>query len=148
MTIGDRIRELRINKGMSLRELGAMVGVTAATLQRYENGVISNIRPDMVHHLADALGTSVGWLMGEKADQPRGTKAVELSQSEEMLLRIYRTIPEDERDIIRQTLLILNRLHFRLYEAENALDYAEAFIRSTEYASDYEKEKESIQKEP
>ena len=102
----------------------------------------------MVRKIAQALGTSVGWLMGEKADQPRGTKAVELSQSEEMLLRIYRTIPEDERAFIRHALLALNRLHFRLYETENALDFAEDFIKSTEYASDYEKEKESIQKEP
>lgn len=147
MKVGERIKELRLEKEWTLKQFGEIIGVSEATAQRYESGKVKNISPEMVRKIAQALGTSVGWLMGERADQPRGTKSVELSPPEVMLLRIYRDIPEDERDIIRQTLLILNRLHFRLEEAENALRYAEEFIRSTEYASDYEKEKESIQKE-
>ncbi len=147
MKVGERIKELRLEKEWTLKQFGEIIGVSEATAQRYESGKVKNISPEMVRKISQALGTSVGWLMGERADQPRGTKAVELSQSEEMLLKIYRELPEDERDIIRQTLLILNRLHFRLCEAKKALDYAEEFIRSTEYASDYEKEKESMQKE-
>lgn len=36
--VGDRIRKIRTEKGLSQAELGAMVGLTADRIQKYENG--------------------------------------------------------------------------------------------------------------
>ena len=52
MTIGDRIRKARIEKGLTLESVGDLVGVTRATIQKYENGLIANIPSDKVISIA------------------------------------------------------------------------------------------------
>ena len=59
MTTGDRIRQLRKKKNMSLEELSKKVGTNRSTILRYETGAIRLIA------LAYALGTSPSYLMGE-----------------------------------------------------------------------------------
>lgn len=140
MRIGDRIKELRIEKGYSLREFGELLGVSGQTVRRYETGEIESIRPEMVQKIASTLGTTVWFLLGEPAGASRGTNVAELSVPEMTLLRIYRTLPDDERKLVRDLLMKLNDLHYHLYESETKLKYAEEFIGSTEYASEYEKE--------
>lgn len=64
MAIKDCIKEARLQKGYSQEELGKMIGVAKQTIQKYENGIISNIPSDKVEALAKALGTTPIALMG------------------------------------------------------------------------------------
>ena len=43
MTIGERIKRLRMEKNMTQEELGAILGVKKATIQKYESGEIRNL---------------------------------------------------------------------------------------------------------
>lgn len=56
--IGDRIRRIRTEKGMSQAELGALIGLNADRIQKYENGA-RQPRTDVIEQLAGALGVSV-----------------------------------------------------------------------------------------
>lgn len=56
--IGDRIRRIRTEKGMSQAELGALIGLTADRIQKYENGA-RQPRTDVIEQLAGALGVSI-----------------------------------------------------------------------------------------
>jgi repressor LexA len=58
MSTGDMIKKLRIEKGMTLEELGDKVGVGKSTVRKWENGMIANMRRDKIERLADALGIS------------------------------------------------------------------------------------------
>ena len=107
MTVGMRIKELRLSQDLSLRDLGNLLGVTAATLQRYESGVITNIKPEMLKKIAEAFGTTVSWLVGEDPQKPRGTIEVELSAMELQLVTTYRNLPENEREAIKTLIEIL-----------------------------------------
>lgn len=49
---------------MTLEEVAQFVGVTRATIQKYENGIISNIPSDKIEALAKALKTSPAYIMG------------------------------------------------------------------------------------
>ncbi len=62
--IGDNLRRLRKERGLTLDALAELVGTTKQTVQRYETGAISNIPHDRVRALADALGVNPGELMG------------------------------------------------------------------------------------
>ncbi len=76
MSIGKRIKEKRIEKGMTLEELGQKANVQRATVQRYESGVISNIPSDKIEMLAAALETTPSYLMGweyEETSKPSTT---------------------------------------------------------------------------
>jgi transcriptional regulator with XRE-family HTH domain len=62
-TFGERIRTLRIYRGLNQKELAAYVGIGESTLSRYENDKRA-YRWDGLIKLADALDTSVDFLLG------------------------------------------------------------------------------------
>lgn len=53
--IGERIKILRTALNITQEELGSKVGVQRAAINKYEKGVVSNIKRDMQIKLADAL---------------------------------------------------------------------------------------------
>ena len=64
MTTGDRIHYLRTQQGFTLQELGDRVGVGASTVRKWETGSIKTLRTDKMQKLAQALDTTVDYLMG------------------------------------------------------------------------------------
>lgn len=74
MTTGERIKELRLQKGLSQEELGAMIGVKKAAINKYETGVVVNLKRSTIASLASALDTSpmylMGWEESEKISPP------------------------------------------------------------------------------
>lgn len=64
MTMGDKIHFLRVDLNLTLQELGDKVGVGASTVRKWETGYIKTLRTDKLQALAEALNTSVDYLMG------------------------------------------------------------------------------------
>lgn len=64
MTMGDRIHCLRSDLSLTLQELGDKVGVGASTVRKWETGYIKTLRADKMQKLAEALDTSVDYIMG------------------------------------------------------------------------------------
>lgn len=54
--ISSNLRRLRLAKGYTLAELSGFIGVSDATLQRYESGEIKTIKPETLIKLSDVLG--------------------------------------------------------------------------------------------
>lgn len=63
MDMGQKIKQLREQKGMTLEELGDKVGVGKSTVRKWETGMIANMRRDKISKLASALGVSSSYLM-------------------------------------------------------------------------------------
>lgn len=107
MEFGEKIKQLRLERKMTLEDVGNIVGVGKSTVRKWENGMIANMRRDKIAKLAVALGTTPAYLMGWK--EPSGS--VEscpplLSPSEDNLLRNYRTLDLEDRqqvDMIMET---------------------------------------------
>lgn len=64
MTVGERIRNLRKEKGMSADKLGELIGKDRATVYRYESQDIENMPTSVLEPLAKALETTPAELMG------------------------------------------------------------------------------------
>ena len=64
MDIGEKIHQLRLEKGWTLEELGEKVGVGKSTIKRWESGIIANMRRDKIALIANAFGVSPTYLMG------------------------------------------------------------------------------------
>ena len=64
MSISERIRQRRLELGLTLEQIGDRAGISKATVQRYECGNIQNMRQDKIQKLADALEVTPAWLMG------------------------------------------------------------------------------------
>lgn len=79
MKLADRIKYKRNQLGKTLEEVGQNVGVTKATIQRYENGNIQNIPSDKIELLASALNTTPAYLMGWEDDKDKEKDKIDLS---------------------------------------------------------------------
>ena len=56
---GNYLRELRINKGVTVRDIYLKTKIDITTLSRLENGLIKKINPNMLLLLADYYNTNV-----------------------------------------------------------------------------------------
>ena len=45
MTIGEKIKQARLAKGYTQEELGNLVGVKKAAINKYESGIVQNLKP-------------------------------------------------------------------------------------------------------
>lgn len=72
MHTGTEIKELRKARGMTQEELGALLGVKKAAIQKYEKGEIVNLKLATIKKLCEVFQVSPGRLIfpeGEKMDQ-------------------------------------------------------------------------------
>lgn len=69
MSIGQRIKETRIQQGLSIDDLACKLAKNRTTVYRYENGDIENLPLGILDSLADALNTTPAYLMGWETPQ-------------------------------------------------------------------------------
>ena len=60
MDFYEKIKALRLQRGMSLQAVGDIVGVGKSTVRKWENGDIKNMGRDKIELLAKALGVPIG----------------------------------------------------------------------------------------
>lgn len=64
MTTGERIKQRRVELGISADKLAEQIGVSRSTMFRYESGAIEKMPMNNLVPIASALNTTVGYLMG------------------------------------------------------------------------------------
>lgn len=141
MSFGSKMRECRLEQGISLRQLSERLDVAESTVQRYETGVIKNLSEETISTIAAALGVSASYLLGEQeAILPEDkTKPVKLTNTEQILIMCYRNITDKDRQIVRNLLLSMNDNYAKLMEFERRLDFAEQYISDCGEEKDYRK---------
>ena len=70
MNVGKRIKARRKELGISADSLAEILGVSRATVFRYENGDIEKLPADILGPVAEALHTTPAYLMGWEDDAP------------------------------------------------------------------------------
>ena len=63
MEFRDKIKQRRLALGKTMEDVAQAVGVSRATVQRWESGNIQNLRRDKIAKLAAALNTTPAYLM-------------------------------------------------------------------------------------
>ncbi|MCX4317747.1 MAG: helix-turn-helix transcriptional regulator, partial [Lachnospiraceae bacterium] len=61
---GKRIKARRKDLGMTQEELGQKAGVTKATINKYETGIVQNLKRSTIEDMAKALNVSPSYIMG------------------------------------------------------------------------------------
>ena len=72
MNMGERIKELRLKKGLTQEELGKYIGVQKAAIKKYEKGEVENMKRSSIKILSELFGVTASYLMcldGEKTDK-------------------------------------------------------------------------------
>jgi transcriptional regulator with XRE-family HTH domain len=100
-----KIKQLRLERNMTLEQVADIVGVGKSTVRKWETGMIANMRRDKIALLAKALGTTPAYLMGWKEkDQRPSPNEQELTEGEKLLLELFRQIPEDAQKMYLEVL--------------------------------------------
>ena len=100
-----KIKELRLERGLTLEQVATVVGVGKSTVRKWETGMIANMKRDKIALLAKALGTTPAYLMGWK-EESKQTPPEEpiLTEGEKLLLDLFRQIPEDAQKMYLEVL--------------------------------------------
>ncbi len=100
--LGERIRQLRLARGMSQPELGDRIGRVFQQVQKYEQG-ISSPNLSLLCAMADALEVPLSELLAGLADSPPpdGLRPIESE-----ILEAVRSLPSDD---VRRALLTVIR---------------------------------------
>lgn len=56
MSVGATIKKLRLEQGMTQGELGELLGVKKAAVQKYESGQVQNLKHDTIKRLCEVFG--------------------------------------------------------------------------------------------
>lgn len=64
MEMGEIIKQLRLQKGITQEELGRVIGVQKSAIRKYESGMVENIKRSSIKKLADYFGVSPSFLLG------------------------------------------------------------------------------------
>lgn len=98
------LKQRRSELGMTLKDVAEKMGVSEATVQRWESGNMS-IRYERVIELAEVLNVSpqmfYGWGMKEQ---------VELTSDERMIIEAYRGLSDEGKDYVRKTIKMASKL--------------------------------------
>lgn len=116
--IGRRIQERRKALNISVVDIAAYTGLSKATIHRYENGEIQNIKLPVLETIASILNVNPLWLIGKSENMERVdgitndlcvelTKAIEYARTTPYLTCRGRPATEIERKMVINTLQLV-----------------------------------------
>ena len=116
MASGDmscRIKELRKAKGLTLEEVGNMVGVGKSTVRKWETGIIANMKRDKIAALARALDTTPANLMGWEEEQKKNDIQADIilkMRTDPDFMSVVETLYKLDKDKLQSINQMLNTL--------------------------------------
>lgn len=99
MSVGERIKSRRKELGLSAEQVAEKLGVSPATIYRYESNYINNMGVDKLKPIAAVLKVSEGFLMGWEEKEGEI-----LSENEKLIIEAYREADTITRDMVRRCL--------------------------------------------
>ena len=98
MEIKDIIRKKRLERGYTMKELAEKVGVSEATVSRWESGNLAIMKHTKIMLLSEALGISPAMLFDAPAP------LLSLTDKEANLIKKYRELSEARRYVVDEIL--------------------------------------------
>lgn len=125
MNVGDYIKKLRTEKGLTQEELGEMLGVKRAAVNKWESGMVQNLKRTTMQKLAVIFNVNPAtFIDGSESFESETEKKPPLklpNADEQELIKIYRNVNQDGQDYIMQTArMVEGTERYRKYETVRA----------------------------
>ena len=112
--MAKKIKVLRLNQGLTLEQVGNMVGVGKSTVRKWETGAIANMKRDKIAALANALQCSPAYLMGWEEEISSSAPISVISKGKKIKL-LREAIGMSQTELAKQT----NSSKQTIYKYEN-----------------------------
>ena len=99
-TLGERLREQRLLKDMTLKDVADRIGVTEATVQRYESGNIHSPKHKITVRLSELFGCEPAYLMGWTNNSLNDIN-IEANPDTQQVLDLYSRLDTEDKAEIR-----------------------------------------------
>ena len=107
MTIGNRIKETRIQRGWSQRDLAKRMGYSNhSTIGKIESGKV-DIPQSRIVQFADVLGVTVAYLMNWEEDKQRQSTNDELSERKKLFMQKVEGMSDDQLERLERILALV-----------------------------------------
>ncbi len=103
MELGQKIRQARLQKGLTQEELGNIVGLQKSAIAKYENGRVVNIKRSTLQKLAKALDLRGSDLIIENNPKEAATLHARVLTDTELMLSIeqYYELSDEKKKMVR-----------------------------------------------
>ena len=96
MTVGEKIRALRKQHGMTQTELAERLNTTKQTIGKYEQGIVTNLPLYRVQELADVFGVAPEFLVGWEEQKEKPAEDDGLSEKQREFIRLVSQLSDQE----------------------------------------------------
>lgn len=101
--VGENLRYYRKINNLTMKEVADKVGVTLATIQKYEAGNIKTIDIEMLEKLANAIGVTSRQLTGYQSGEEEHEAHLErIMKRETKWFAQYRELPYEKQKIVNE----------------------------------------------
>lgn len=109
MDVGQKIKEARLEKGLTQEELGKIVGLQKSAIAKYENGRVVNIKRSTLQKLALALDLRGSDLIIENNPKEAATLHAKVLLDTELMLSIeqYYSLDDEKKKMVRDLIRTL-----------------------------------------
>lgn len=90
MSVGENIKRLRKERKMTQEQLGDLLGVKKAAVQKYENGTVKNLKQETIKKLSEVFNVPATNFID----------AEPISKQVELIFEIKETFGEDAVDLL------------------------------------------------
>lgn len=106
-TLYERIINLCEKKGIKGGKMCTDLGMSKSTLTDLKMGRQASLSATKAQKIAAYLGVSVAYLLGEEETQEtKKSPSVELTEGEQMLLELFRKVPENQQQMVLQMISV------------------------------------------
>ena len=102
MTLGEKIRKRRIELNMTMDDLGNAIGVQRSAINKYEKGMITDLKRSTIQALANALQVSPLYLLEDDDDDQDRLEALHQDQRLCLLFDRSRKMSHDDVEFMLQ----------------------------------------------
>jgi|GEM_PF-1027293 len=139
MSLGEKVKEKRENRGMTQKQLAQASGISQATISRLESGRVKELKSQALRRLADALGVTMDYLV-DKPDTPGPNYVIMSGSPPQLIFRVYEKLSPDRKRQFRDFARFLLQQQLEERVGEELQDW---FRLPREQAA-YEARKDSI----
>lgn len=103
MELGQKIKQARLQKGLTQEELGNIVGLQKSAIAKYENGRVVNIKRSTLQKLAKALDLRGSDLIIENNPKEAATLHARVLMDTELMVSIeqYYELSDEKKKMVR-----------------------------------------------
>lgn len=134
--VGLNINYYRKLSDLTLKQVADKVGITEATMQKYEKGLIKRVDIEMLESIANAINTTVdrltGWLSKEEEQKAHEER---VAQKHKKWEDIYNSLTDDGQKAVNEIMMAIKTKKIS----------PDSITRAMEFLADYQKASPAVQ---